>query len=47
MLGLNKEEGHELQCPKCEYKWKTKSKLFWVSCPSCLHKVKQAEVRDK
>ena len=34
----------ELKCPKCSYKWETKSLLFNVTCPSCLRKV---EVEQK
>ena len=30
----------QLTCSKCNHVWKTKSTLFYVSCPSCLFKVK-------
>ena len=30
----------EIKCDKCGYKWYTKSKHMYVSCPSCLAKVK-------
>lgn len=30
----------ELECEKCGHKWKTKSNMFRVTCPSCLNKVK-------
>ena len=30
----------EIKCPKCNYKWETKSKLKMVTCPSCQLKVK-------
>lgn len=29
-----------ITCPKCSYSWESKSKLKFVSCPSCLRKVK-------
>lgn len=29
-----------MKCPKCNYEWETKSKMVFVSCPSCLLKVK-------
>jgi len=29
-----------MKCNKCDYEWITKSKLAFVSCPSCLSKVK-------
>jgi len=29
-----------MKCQKCGYEWDTKSKLAFVSCPSCLSKVK-------
>ena len=32
------------KCETCGYEWDTKSKHFFVSCPSCLSKVK---IRDK
>ncbi|MHA1481991.1 MAG: hypothetical protein ACTSQA_00960 [Candidatus Heimdallarchaeaceae archaeon] len=25
----------EIKCKKCKYKWVTRSKLIFVSCPSC------------
>lgn len=28
-----------VHCPKCEYEWDTKSKLKFVTCPSCYSKV--------
>jgi hypothetical protein len=27
-------------CPKCKYEWECKSKHRFVSCPSCMSKVK-------
>ena len=30
---------HEITCNHCGYKWRTKSKLVHVSCPSCQGKV--------
>lgn len=32
-----------IKCKKCKYEWETKSKLAFVSCPSCLSKVKNEE----
>ena len=29
-----------MRCNKCGYEWNTKSKMAYVSCPSCLSKVK-------
>ena len=29
-----------MKCHKCGYEWKTKSKHVYVTCPSCLAKVK-------
>ena len=34
----------EVKCPKCQWKWKTKSKAVIVSCPSCGNKVKVREI---
>ena len=35
----------KIKC-KCGYEWETKSKLNYVSCPSCLKKVKiKSEVK--
>jgi len=31
----------KIKCDKCEYEWETKSKHLFVSCPSCLQKVKK------
>jgi DNA-directed RNA polymerase subunit RPC12/RpoP len=28
-----------MKCPKCKYKWETKSKLKYVTCPSCRLKI--------
>ena len=32
-----------MKCPKCNYEWKTKTELMYVSCPSCRLKVKNEE----
>jgi IS30 family transposase len=37
----SKIEGKLLKCPNCGYEWQTRSKLGWVTCPSCLKKVKK------
>ena len=36
------------KCPKCGYEWNTMSKMFQVSCPKCLFKVKihEAKIED-
>lgn len=34
----------KIKCDKCKYEWETKSKLRFVSCPSCLQKVQIKEV---
>ena len=33
-----------MRCRKCGYKWETKSTHVYVSCPSCLSKVRRVEV---
>jgi len=30
----------KIKCPNCKYEWETKSKLIFVTCPSCQLKVK-------
>ena len=30
----------KVKCLFCGYEWETKSKMFFVSCPSCLKKTK-------
>jgi Zn finger protein HypA/HybF involved in hydrogenase expression len=35
-----KQSGNILKCPKCKHEWETKSKLVFVTCPSCQLKVK-------
>lgn len=30
----------KLKCKNCGHQWETKSKLRFVSCPSCLRKTK-------
>jgi predicted Zn-ribbon and HTH transcriptional regulator len=30
----------KILCPKCKYEWDTRSLHIYVSCPSCLKKVK-------
>ena len=32
---MKNEDEIALKCPKCEYKWLTRSKLDWVTCPNC------------
>jgi rubrerythrin len=39
-------EGKALECPNCGYEWRTRSKLGWVNCPSCLRKVRIKEKRQ-
>lgn len=34
-----KKEKQEVTCEHCSYKWRTKSKLGYVSCPNCGKKV--------
>lgn len=31
---------NKVKCYKCGHEWETKSKFQYVSCPSCLQKVK-------
>lgn len=33
-------------CNKCKYEWITKSKLAYVSCPSCLNKVRKEVTKN-
>lgn len=33
-------------CTKCNYLWKTRSKMRWVTCPNCQKKVKIKEVDE-
>jgi len=35
----------KIKCEKCGYEWDTKSTHIFVSCPSCLKKVKN-EVKE-
>jgi len=36
-----KEEGKEVTCPHCNYKWKTRFKLLYLACPSCMRRFKK------
>jgi ribosomal protein L37AE/L43A len=29
-----------LKCPKCKYEWKSRTKMYWVTCPRCMLKFK-------
>jgi endogenous inhibitor of DNA gyrase (YacG/DUF329 family) len=42
-MSEKKKEGIKVKCPYCGYEWVTKSDHVYVSCPSCLKKVK---IRD-
>jgi transposase-like protein len=33
-------EGKQIKCPNCRYEWQTRSKLGWVTCPSCMRKTR-------
>jgi len=33
----------KLKCNHCGYEWDTKSKLKFVSCPSCMKKVRNIQ----
>jgi hypothetical protein len=39
--------GGKIRCPKCSYEWQTRSKCIYVTCPSCLDKVKIRELKKK
>lgn len=36
---------HKINCPKCKYSWKTKSKLKYITCPSCQRKTKNIHIQ--
>lgn len=35
----------KVKCPKCGYEWDTKTKHVFVSCPSCMKKIKVLECK--
>jgi len=35
----------KIKCHRCGYEWETKSKLAFVSCPSCMVKVKNPNAK--
>ena len=35
----------EVKCPRCKHDWITKSNYVYVTCPSCLVKVKVRELK--
>jgi len=35
----------KIKCPKCSYEWKTKSKMVYVTCPSCRLKIKNTSIK--
>ena len=37
----------KITCPKCKYTWETKTKMKFVTCPSCQLKVKVPSNQDK
>ena len=37
----------KLKCPKCKHEWETKSKLVYVTCPSCHYKIKVINIITK
>ena len=38
---MNREKPN-IRCPKCDYEWHTRSKLYMVSCPSCNQKIRNS-----
>ncbi len=36
----------KIKCPKCDYEWECKSKLIYVSCPSCRYNIKIKKEED-
>jgi len=44
-MSEKKKEGIKVKCPYCGYEWVTKSDHVYVSCPSCLKKVKIRDVK--
>jgi DNA-directed RNA polymerase subunit RPC12/RpoP len=37
----------KMKCPNCKHEWETKSKLIYVTCPSCQLKTKNKEVTNE
>lgn len=37
----------EVRCDRCGHKWNTESELMFVTCPSCLKKVKNPNFKKK
>lgn len=35
----------KVKCPNCEYEWETKSKLIFITCPSCQKKFKKEDAQ--
>ena len=42
-----KMQEENIKCNNCGYEWVTKSKAVYVSCPSCLKKVKNGGKDEK
>jgi predicted nucleic acid-binding Zn-ribbon protein len=39
-------KGNEQQCPKCNYVWKTKAKMMYITCPNCQRKFKREDKNE-
>jgi DNA-directed RNA polymerase subunit RPC12/RpoP len=37
----------KVKCLKCDHEWETKSKMIYVTCPSCQLKVKNKKNKGK
>ncbi len=46
LLIIMENKTKEIKCNHCGYEWNTASEKIYVSCPSCLKKVKQ-EIEEK
>ena len=40
-------ETKKVKCKKCGYEWNTASKHVYVSCPSCMQKVKIRDIEKE
>ena len=37
----------EIKCPKCNYEWDCNSKLIFITCPSCMRKIINSNIKLK
>jgi len=40
---MKNKKGKKVICPKCNHRWRTRSKMMYITCPNCQRKIKPGQ----